>query len=70
VAGPFRIEGKAFTIAAKSKSIEPADTVTPVVATADKPVTTRRRPPFIIIGILCIAAAAAGIAIYKKNAKV
>jgi len=67
VAGPFRIEDKAFTIAAKSK---PVETVTPVVATADKPVTPRRKPPFIIIGILCIAAAAAGMAIYKKNAKV
>ncbi|MHC4207838.1 MAG: hypothetical protein ACYSTT_24555 [Planctomycetota bacterium] len=67
MAGPFRIECNTYTLAAKSK---PVETASPVVAAADEPVTTRRKPPFIIIGILCVALAAAGMAIYKKKAAV
>jgi len=62
--GPFKIESKAFTIAAKSK---PAETTSPLVAAAEKPVKSRYGTVIIIIGI--IALAAAGMAIYKKNAK-
>jgi hypothetical protein len=65
VAGPFKIEGKAFTIAAKSK---PAQTTSPVVAAADEPAESRYGVVIIIIGI--IALAAAGIAIYKKKVTV
>ena len=65
MAGPFKIEGKAYTIAAKSK---PAETMSPSVAAAEKPVKSRYGTVFIIIGI--IALAAAGLAIYKKKATV
>jgi len=65
MAGPFKIEGKAYTIAAKSK---PAKTTSPIVAAAEKPVKSRYGTVFIIIGI--IALAAAGLAIYKKKATV
>jgi hypothetical protein len=67
VAGPFRIESKAYTIAAKSK---PAETASPVVAASDEPVVTRRRSTVIIVGILGILVVAAGIAIYKKKATI
>jgi hypothetical protein len=63
VAGPFSIEGKAFTIAAKSK---PTETTSPVVATAEKPAKSNYTAAIIIIGI--IALVAAGMAIYKKKA--
>ncbi len=63
MAGPFKIEGKAYTIAAKSKL---AETTSPIVATAEKPVKSRYGTVIIIIGI--IALAAAGMAIYKKKA--
>jgi hypothetical protein len=66
VAGPFKIEGKAYTIAAKSK---PVETASPVVA-SDEPVVTRHWPPVIIVGILGILVVAAGIAIYKKKATI
>lgn len=65
MAGPFKIEGKAYTIAAKSK---PVETTSPIVAAAGKPVKSRYGTVFIIIGI--IALAAAGLAIYKKKATV
>ena len=65
VAGPFKIEGKAFTIAAKSK---PAKTTPPIVAAAEEPAKSRYGAVIIIIGI--IALAAAGLAIYKKKATV
>jgi hypothetical protein len=65
VAGPFKIEGKAYTIAAKSKL---AKTTLPLVAAADKPVKSRYGAVIVIIGI--IAVAVAGMAIYKKNATV
>jgi hypothetical protein len=65
VAGPFKIEGKAFTIAAKSK---PAETTSPLVAAADKPVKSRYGAVIIIISIITLAVA--GMAIYKKNATV
>jgi hypothetical protein len=65
MAGPFRIESKAFTIAAKSK---PAGTTSPLVAAAEEPVKSRYGAVIIIIGI--IALAAAGMAIYKKKATV
>jgi hypothetical protein len=65
VAGPFKIEGKTCTIVAKSR---PAETTLPVVAAAEKPAKSRYRAVIIIIGI--IAVAAAGMAIYKKNATV
>jgi hypothetical protein len=65
VAGPFKIEGKAYTIAAKSS---PAGTTSPIVAAAEEPVKSRYGAVIIIIGI--IALAAAGLAIYKKNVKV
>ena len=65
MAGPFKIEGKAYTIAAKSK---PAETTSPIVAAAEKPVKSGYGIVFIIIGI--IALAAAGLAIYKKKATV
>ncbi|MGB2862831.1 MAG: hypothetical protein WBC05_05845 [Sedimentisphaerales bacterium] len=65
VAGPFKIEGKAYTIAAKSK---PSGTTSPIVAAAEKPVKSRYGTVIIIIGM--IALAAAGMAIYKKNATV
>ena len=64
VAGPFKIEGEAYTIAAKSK---PAETTSPVAAAADKPVKTINVTAIVIIGI--IALATFGLAIYKKNAK-
>ena len=65
VAGPFKIEGKAYTIAAKS---EPAGTTSPIVASAEEPTKSRYGAVIIIIGI--IALAAAGMAIYKKKATV
>jgi hypothetical protein len=65
VAGPFKIEGKAYTIAAKSKTVE---TTSPIVAAAEKPVKPKYGTVIIIIGI--IALAAAGMAIYKKKATV
>ena len=65
MAGPFRIEGKAYTIAAKSK---PAGTTSPLVATAEEPVKPRYGTVIIIIGI--IAVAVAGMAVYKKKATV
>ena len=82
MAGPFKIEGKAFTIAAKSKPVKtvspvvaaadkPVETTTPVVSTADEPIATRNRPPVIIIGILCVMAiAAVALTILKKKATV
>jgi len=65
VAGPFRIEGKAYTIAARSKL---AETTSPIVAAAEKPVKSRYGAVIIIIGI--IALAVAGMAIYKKKTTV
>ena len=64
MAGPFKIEGKAYTIAAKSK---PPGTTSPLVAAAEEPVKPRYGAIIIIIGI--IALAVAGMAIYKKKAK-
>jgi hypothetical protein len=59
------MESKAYTIAAKSK---PAETTAPVVASADEPATKPRYGTvIIIIGIIVLAAA--GMAVYKKNAK-
>ena len=63
MAGPFKIEGKAYTIAAKSK---PAETTSPIVAAPEEPAKSRYVAVIIIIGI--IALAAAGMAIYKKKA--
>jgi hypothetical protein len=65
VAGPFKIEGKAYTMAAKSK---PVETASPLVAAAEEPVKPRYGAIIIIIGI--IALAAAGMAIYKNKATV
>jgi hypothetical protein len=65
VAGPFKIEGKAFTIAAKSK---PVETASPIVAAVEKPAKPKYGAVIIIIGI--IALAAVGMAIYKKKATV
>ncbi len=65
MAGPFRIEGKAYTIAAKSK---PVETTSSLVAATEEPVKPRYGTVIIIIGI--IALAAAGMAIYKKKATV
>lgn len=65
MAGPFKIEGKAYTIAAKSR---PAETTSPIVAAAEEPAKSRYGTVIIIIGI--IALAAAGMAIYKKKAAV
>jgi len=62
MAGPFKIEGKAYTIAAKSK---PSGTTSPLVAAAEEPVKSRYGAVIIIIGI--IALVAAGMAIYKKK---
>jgi len=62
VAGPFKIEGKACTIAAKST---PVETVSPLAST-EEPAKPRYGVVIIIIGI--IALAAAGMAIYKKKA--
>ena len=63
MAGPFKIEGKAYTIAAKSR---PSGTTSPIVAAAEEPAKSRYGTVIIIIGI--IALAAAGMAIYKKKA--
>ena len=63
MAGPFKIEGKAHTIAAKSK---PAETTSPIVAAAEETAESRYGAIIIIIGI--IALAAAGMAVYKKKA--
>jgi len=65
VAGPFKIEGRTLTIAAKSKQ---AETTSPLVAAAEEPAKPKYGAIIIIIGI--IALAAAGIAIYKKKATV
>jgi hypothetical protein len=65
VAGPFKIEGKPFTIAAKSKPAEPAP---PIVAAAEEPARSRYGAIIIIIGI--IALSTVGIAIYKNKATV
>jgi len=65
MAGPFKIEGKAYAIAGKSK---PAETISPIVAAAEEPAKSRYGAVIIIIGI--IALAAAGMAIYKKKATV
>jgi len=65
VAGPFKIEGKAYAIAAISK---PAETTSPIAVAAEEPAKSRYGTVIIIIGI--IAVAAAGITIYKKNATV
>jgi hypothetical protein len=64
VAGPFKIESKAFAIVAKGK---PVETTAPVVATAEKPAKSNYTAVIIIIGI--IALIAAGMAIYKKQVK-
>jgi len=58
------MESKAYTIAAKSK---PAETTSPVVASADEPARSRYGAVIIIIGLIVLAAA--GMAVYKKNAK-
>jgi len=63
VAGPFKIEGKAYAIAAKSK---PAETVSPIAAAVEEPAKSRYGAVIIIIGI--IALAAAGLVIYSKKA--
>jgi len=65
VAGPFKIESKAYTIAAKSR---PAETTSPIVASAEEPAKPRYGAVIIFIGI--VALAAAGMAIYKKKATV
>jgi hypothetical protein len=65
VAGPFKIEGKAFTIAAKSS---PAGTTSPIVAATEETAKSRYGAIIIIIGI--IALAVAGLAIYKKKTTV
>ena len=65
MSGPFKIEGKAYTIAAKSR---PAETTSPLVAAVEEPAESRYGAVIIIIGI--IALAAAGMAIYKKKATV
>ena len=65
MAGPFKIEGKAYAIAAKSK---PEETTSPILAAAEEPAKSRYGAVIIIIGI--IALAAAGMAIYKKKATV
>jgi len=62
VACPFKIEGKAYTIAAKSK---PAGTTLPLVAAAEEPAKSKYGAVIIIVGI--IALAAAGMAIYRKK---
>ena len=59
------MESKAYTIAAKSKTVE---TTSPVVAAAEEPAESRYGAIIIIIGI--IALAAVGIAIYRKKATV
>jgi hypothetical protein len=64
VAGPFKIESKAFTIAAKSKTRE---TTSPLVAASEEPAKSRYIAVIIIAGI--IALAGAGVLVYKKNAK-
>jgi hypothetical protein len=65
VAGPFKMESKAYTIAAKSKLVE---TTSPLVAAAEEPAKPRYGAIIIIIGI--IALAAAGMVVYKKKATV
>ena len=65
MSGPFKIEGKAYTIAAKSR---PAETTSPLVAAVEEPAESRYGAVIIIIGI--IALAAAGMVIYKKKATV
>ena len=65
MAGPFRIEGKAYIIAAKSK---PVETTSPLVAATEEPVKPRYGAIIIIIGIIVLVAA--GMAIYKKKATV
>ena len=65
MSGPFKIEGKAYTIAAKSR---PAETTSPLVAAVEEPAESRYGAVIIIIGI--IALAAAGMAIYKNKATV
>jgi len=64
VAGPFKIESKAFTIAAKGR---PAETTAPVVA-AEEPAKSRCAAVIIIIGIIALIAVA--MALYKKKATV
>ena len=63
MAGPFKIEAKAYTITGKSR---PAETTSPIVAVAEEPAGSRYWAIIIIIGI--IALAAAGMAVYKKKA--
>ena len=65
MAGPFKIEGKAYTIAAKSK---PAETTSQIVAAVEEPAESRYGTVIIIVGIIVLAAA--GMAIYKKKATV
>ena len=65
MAGPFKIEGKAYTIAAKSK---PGAAASPLADAVEEPAESRYGAIIILIGI--IALAAAGMAIYKKKATV
>jgi len=65
MAGPFKIEGKTCAIAAKSK---PAAAASPLVAADEESAKSRYVAVIVIIGI--IALAAAGMAIYKKKARV
>ena len=55
VAGPFRIEGKPFTIAA-----------TQALGAGQEPAKSRTAAAIVVVGI--IALAAAGVVIYKKKA--
>jgi hypothetical protein len=64
LAGPFKFESKALTIAAKGK---PAQTTSPVVAEAQEPVKSRYVRVIITIGVIFLVAA--GLAVYKKKSK-
>ena len=65
VAGPFKIESKALTLAAKSK---PQGTTSPVIAAAEESRRSGYGGLILVIGI--IALAIAGVVIYNKKATV
>jgi len=65
VAGPFKMESKPYTIAAKSKPVEPA---TPIVAATEEPAKPKYGAIIIIIGIIVLSTV--GIAVYKNKATV
>jgi heme/copper-type cytochrome/quinol oxidase subunit 2 len=64
LAGPFKFENKALTIAAKGK---PAQTTSPVVAEAHEPAKSRYVRVIITIGVIFLVAA--GLAVYTKKSK-